>query len=137
MDFEDKFTVTNQQVMSPRREGNPPGREAQKSLTPRTRRAVHQGCHETDDQMMALDRHAESFSLQIISSFEVLQQQLDALSEEQKQIAQGFSRTIAQRAKLRMSVEGSEELNLRRRLHLLTLELEKSQFELRTVTEQA
>eukprot|EP00971_Amphidinium_carterae_P112249 2223454-Amphidinium_carterae.1 len=29
MDFEDKFTMNNQQVMSPRPEGNPPGREAQ------------------------------------------------------------------------------------------------------------
>eukprot|EP00971_Amphidinium_carterae_P338433 6475765-Amphidinium_carterae.1 len=123
--------------MSPRPDGNPPGRELQRSLTPRTRRAVHQGRHDTDDEVMALDRQAETFSLQIISSFKVLQQQLEVLSEEQKQKAQGFTRTIAQRAKLRMAVEGNEELNPRRRVDLLTLELEKSQFELQTVTEQA
>eukprot|EP00971_Amphidinium_carterae_P285911 5676861-Amphidinium_carterae.1 len=41
------------------------------------------------------------------------------------------------RAKLRMTVEGNEELTVRRRVDLLTLELEKSQFELKTVTEQA
>eukprot|EP00971_Amphidinium_carterae_P076889 1518926-Amphidinium_carterae.1 len=86
---------------------------------------------------MALDRHAESFSLQIISSFNVLQQQLDVLSQEQKHKAQGFTRTIAQRSKLRMTVEGNDELNLHRRVDLLTLELERSQYELGTVTEQA
>eukprot|EP00971_Amphidinium_carterae_P058392 1155273-Amphidinium_carterae.1 len=127
MDFEDKFTTTNnQQVMSPRPDGSTPGQKLQRSLTPRTRRAVHQGRHEIDDEVMALDRHAELFSLQIISSFDVLQQQLEVLSEEQKQKAQGFSRTIAQRAKLCMSVEGNDELNPRRRVDLLTLELEKS-----------
>eukprot|EP00971_Amphidinium_carterae_P072603 1435901-Amphidinium_carterae.1 len=36
-----------------------------------------------------------------------------------------------------MTAEGNEELNLRRRVDLLTLELEKTQFELQTVTEQA
>eukprot|EP00971_Amphidinium_carterae_P026838 529537-Amphidinium_carterae.1 len=139
MDFEDKFTVhqQNQQVMSPNPEGNPPNREAQRSLTPRTRRAVHRGRHERDDEVMALDRHTETFSIQIISSFDVLQQQLEVLSEEQKQKTQGFTRTIAQRAKLRMTAEGNEELNLRRRVDLLTLELEKTQLELQTVTEQA
>eukprot|EP00971_Amphidinium_carterae_P285219 5662022-Amphidinium_carterae.1 len=39
MDFEDKFTMTKQQVMSPNSEVKPPNREAQRSLTPRTRRA--------------------------------------------------------------------------------------------------
>eukprot|EP00971_Amphidinium_carterae_P260895 5175764-Amphidinium_carterae.1 len=79
MDFEDKFTFqhNNQQVMSPNPEGNPPNREAQRSLTPRTRRAVHRGRHERDDEVMAMDRHTETFSMQIISSFDVLQQQLD------------------------------------------------------------
>eukprot|EP00971_Amphidinium_carterae_P037866 744625-Amphidinium_carterae.1 len=86
---------------------------------------------------MAMDRHTETLSMQIISSFEVLQQQLDVLSEEQKQKTQGFTRTIAQRAKPHMTAEGNDELNLRRRVDLLTLELEKTQFELRTVTEQA
>eukprot|EP00971_Amphidinium_carterae_P065101 1290291-Amphidinium_carterae.1 len=86
---------------------------------------------------MAMDRHTETFSLQIISSFDVLQQQLSVLSEEQKQKTQGYARTIAQRAKLRMTTEGSEELNLRRKVDLLMLELEKTQFELQTVTEQA
>eukprot|EP00971_Amphidinium_carterae_P351636 6492204-Amphidinium_carterae.1 len=140
MDFEDKFTMsktTNQQVISPRPDGDPPGREAQRSLTPRKRRAVHRGRHDTDGEVMALDRHAESFSLQIISSFNALQQQLEVLSEEQKQQAQGFTRTIAQRSKLRMTVEGNGELNPRRRVDLLMLELEKSQFELRTVIEKA
>eukprot|EP00971_Amphidinium_carterae_P292041 5797493-Amphidinium_carterae.1 len=62
MDFEDRFTKSNntiQQVMSPRPHGNPPGREAQRSLTPRTRRAVHRGRHESDDEVMAMDRHTE------------------------------------------------------------------------------
>eukprot|EP00971_Amphidinium_carterae_P315119 6263759-Amphidinium_carterae.2 len=86
---------------------------------------------------MALDRHAETFSLQIISSFDVLQQQLNVLNDEQKQKTQGYTRTIAQRAKLRMTAEGNDELNLRRRVDLLTLELEKANFELQTVTEQA
>eukprot|EP00971_Amphidinium_carterae_P266031 5277043-Amphidinium_carterae.1 len=36
-----------------------------------------------------------------------------------------------------MTAEGNDELNLRRRVDLLTLELEKTQFELQTVTEQA
>eukprot|EP00971_Amphidinium_carterae_P134618 2668063-Amphidinium_carterae.2 len=115
MDFEDSVTMNNQQVMSPRPEGNSPGRVAQRSLTLRTRRAVHQGRHETDDQVMALDRHAASI----------------------KQKAQGYTRTIAQRTKLRMSSGDNEEMNLRRRVDLLTLELEKTPFELRTVTEQA
>eukprot|EP00971_Amphidinium_carterae_P264303 5243099-Amphidinium_carterae.1 len=137
MDFEDKFTTTNQHVMSPNSEVNPPNREAQRSLTLRTRRAVHRGRHAIDDEVMALDRHTETFSLQIISSFVVLQQQLNVLSEEQKQKTQGYTRTIVQRAKLRMTAEGNEELSLRRRVDLLTLELEKSQFELQTVTEQA
>eukprot|EP00971_Amphidinium_carterae_P315118 6263759-Amphidinium_carterae.1 len=38
MGFEDKFTTTNRQVMSPNPEVNPPNREAQRSLTPRTRK---------------------------------------------------------------------------------------------------
>eukprot|EP00971_Amphidinium_carterae_P207342 4113643-Amphidinium_carterae.1 len=118
MDFGDKFTVHqhNQQVMSPNPEGNPPNREAQ-----RTRRIVHRGRHEQDDAVMALDRHTETFSMHIISSFDVLQQQLEVLSEEQMQKTQGFTRTIAQKAKLRMTAEGNEELNLRRRVDLLTL----------------
>eukprot|EP00971_Amphidinium_carterae_P015417 304504-Amphidinium_carterae.1 len=86
---------------------------------------------------MALDRHAETFSLQIISSFDVLHQQLDVLSQEQQQRVQTLSRTIAQRTKLRMTVEGGEEMNPRRRVDLLTLQLEKAQFENKTVTEQA
>eukprot|EP00971_Amphidinium_carterae_P218079 4329158-Amphidinium_carterae.1 len=122
--------------MSPSPEGNPPNREA-RSLTPRTSRIVHRGRHEQDDAVMALERHTETFSMQIISSFDVLQQQLELLSEERKQKTQGFTRTIVQRAKLRMTAEGNEELNLRRRVDLLTLELEKTQFELQTVTEQA
>eukprot|EP00971_Amphidinium_carterae_P090104 1783902-Amphidinium_carterae.1 len=79
-----------------------------------------------------MDRHTEKFSMQIISSFEVLQQQVDVLSEEQKQKTQGFTRTIAQGSKLRMTTEGNDELNLRLKVDLLTLELEKNQFELRT-----
>eukprot|EP00971_Amphidinium_carterae_P134085 2657207-Amphidinium_carterae.1 len=86
---------------------------------------------------MALDRHAETLSLQIISSFDVLQQQLDVLSQEQQQRVQTLSRTIAQRTKVRMTVEGSKAMSLRRRVDLLTLELEKARFENKTVTEQA
>eukprot|EP00971_Amphidinium_carterae_P075728 1496340-Amphidinium_carterae.1 len=59
MDFEDKFTTTNRQVMCPTSEGKPPTREAQRSLTPRTRRAVHRGKHAMDDEVMALDRQTE------------------------------------------------------------------------------
>eukprot|EP00971_Amphidinium_carterae_P076344 1507495-Amphidinium_carterae.3 len=100
MDYED--SNTNRQVMSPSPKGHLLGRQTQRSLTPRTRRAVHQGRHETHDEVMALDRQAETFSLQIISSFEVLQQQLDVLNQEQQQKVQTLSRTIAQRTKLRM-----------------------------------
>eukprot|EP00971_Amphidinium_carterae_P168598 3340509-Amphidinium_carterae.1 len=63
--------------------------------------------------------------MQIISSFDVLQQQLTVLSEEQKQKTQGYERTIAQRMKLRMTVDGDEALGLRRKVDMLTLELEK------------
>eukprot|EP00971_Amphidinium_carterae_P015419 304505-Amphidinium_carterae.1 len=86
---------------------------------------------------MALDRHAETFSLQILSSFDVLQQQLDVLSQEQQQKLQTSSRTIAQRTQLHMTVEGSKEMNLCKRVDLLTLEMETAQFENKTVTEQA
>eukprot|EP00971_Amphidinium_carterae_P068751 1361432-Amphidinium_carterae.1 len=48
-----------------------------------------------------------------------------------------MSRAIAQRTKLRMSTSGSEEMNLRRRVDVLTLELEKAQFENKTVSQQA
>eukprot|EP00971_Amphidinium_carterae_P164432 3260197-Amphidinium_carterae.1 len=70
--------------------------------------------------------------MQIISSFDVLQQQLTVLSDEQKQKTQGYDRTIAQRLKLRMTVDGNEAMSLRRQLDMKTLELEKSQFELHT-----
>eukprot|EP00971_Amphidinium_carterae_P006056 119256-Amphidinium_carterae.1 len=75
---------------------------------------------------MALDRHTETFSLQIIST-----------EAEESEKTQGYTRTNAQRAKLRMTAEGNDELSLRRRVDLLTLELEKAQFKLQTVTEQA
>eukprot|EP00971_Amphidinium_carterae_P303041 6021468-Amphidinium_carterae.1 len=70
--------------------------------------------------------------MQILSSFDVLQQQLTVLSEEQKQKTQGYEGTIAQRSKLRMTVHGDEALGLGRKVDMLTLELEKSQFELHT-----
>eukprot|EP00971_Amphidinium_carterae_P238313 4731015-Amphidinium_carterae.2 len=119
---------TNRQVMSPSPEGNQFGRSTQRSLTPRTRRAVHQGRHETDDQVMALDRQTESFSLQIISSFDASKQQLEVLNQEQHQRVHGLSRTIAQRTKLRMSVAG---------VCGHADPMEQSQFETKTVTEQA
>eukprot|EP00971_Amphidinium_carterae_P147071 2914239-Amphidinium_carterae.1 len=119
MDFED--SNTNRQVMRPNTAGSRPDSVAERSLTPRTRRAVHRGRHETDEQVMALDRHAETLSLQIISSFDVLQQQLEVLRQEQQQRSQSLSRTIAQRTTLRMTV---------------TLELEKAQFENKTVAKQ-
>eukprot|EP00971_Amphidinium_carterae_P274799 5453065-Amphidinium_carterae.1 len=77
MDYED--SNTNRQVLSPDTAASRPDRVAERSLTPRTRRAVHRGRHKTDEQVMALDRHAESFSLPTISSFDVLQQQLESL----------------------------------------------------------
>eukprot|EP00971_Amphidinium_carterae_P063040 1247385-Amphidinium_carterae.1 len=43
--------------------------------------------------------------MQIISSFDVLQQQLSVPSEEQKQKTQGYERTIAQRSKLHTVTE--------------------------------
>eukprot|EP00971_Amphidinium_carterae_P196592 3901452-Amphidinium_carterae.1 len=85
--------------MSPTSEGNPPNKDA-RSLTPRTRRFVHRGRQDIDEDVMTLERHTEQFSMQIISSFDVLQQQLSVLSEEQKQKSQGFEKTIAQRSKL-------------------------------------
>eukprot|EP00971_Amphidinium_carterae_P348543 6490551-Amphidinium_carterae.2 len=126
------FSSKNRQVMSPTPEANQLGRAAQRSVTPRTRKSVHRGRYEYDDQVMALEGQAETFSLETISSFEVLQQQLDVLSQEQHQQVQGLSRTIAPRSKLRMTAEGSEDMNLRRRVDLLTLELEKAQFETKT-----
>eukprot|EP00971_Amphidinium_carterae_P319608 6352235-Amphidinium_carterae.2 len=120
------FSNKNRQVMSPTPEGNQLGRAAQRSLTPRMRKSVHRGRHEYDDQVMTLEGQAETFSLEITSSFEVLQQQLDVLNQEQHQQMQGLSRTISQRSKLRMTVEGSEEMNLRRHVDLLTLELEQA-----------
>eukprot|EP00971_Amphidinium_carterae_P274936 5455398-Amphidinium_carterae.1 len=62
----------------------------------------------------------------------VAERSLTLTSQEQQQKVQGISRTIAQRTKLRMSVEGGEEMSLRRRVDLLTLELEKAQFETKT-----
>eukprot|EP00971_Amphidinium_carterae_P103022 2039147-Amphidinium_carterae.1 len=121
MDFEDKYTI--QQVMSPSSRGDPQAR----SLTPRTRRFVHRGKHDEDEDVMSLER----------ADFDALQQQLTVLSDEQKQKTQGYEKTIAQRLKLRMTVDGSEAMSLRRQLDMKTLELEKCQFELHTVTEQA
>eukprot|EP00971_Amphidinium_carterae_P232176 4607198-Amphidinium_carterae.1 len=43
---------------------------------------------------MALEGQAETFSWEIISSFDVLQQQLDVLNQEQQQQVQGMSRKI-------------------------------------------
>eukprot|EP00971_Amphidinium_carterae_P287890 5715221-Amphidinium_carterae.1 len=136
MDFEDKYTTNNRQVMSPNSRDDPQNKVA-RSLTPRTRRFVHQGKHDEDESVMSLERRTEEFSMQIISSFDVLQQQLTVLSDEQKQKTQGYERTIAQRMKLRMTVDGNEALSLRRQLDMKTLELEKCQFELHTTTEQA
>eukprot|EP00971_Amphidinium_carterae_P019352 381127-Amphidinium_carterae.1 len=106
--------------MSPNSRGEPQNSDA-RSLTPRTRRFAHRGRQDIDEDVMTLDRHTEQFSMQIISSFDVLQQQLSVLSDEQKQKTQGFERTIAQRSKLRMTVDGNEALSLRRKVDMLTL----------------
>eukprot|EP00971_Amphidinium_carterae_P336946 6473541-Amphidinium_carterae.1 len=77
MDYE--VSYNNRQVMSPTPEGSQLGRATQRSLTPRTRRSVHRGRQERDDRVMALEGEVETFSLEIISSLDVLQQQLDVL----------------------------------------------------------
>eukprot|EP00971_Amphidinium_carterae_P113505 2248712-Amphidinium_carterae.2 len=108
----------NRQVLSPNPEGNQLGRTTQRSLTPRTRRSVHRGREDRDDRVMALEGEIETLSLELTSSFNVQQEQLDVLNQDQRQQREGMSRAIAQRTKLRMSTDGNEEMNLRRQRRL-------------------
>eukprot|EP00971_Amphidinium_carterae_P218526 4337540-Amphidinium_carterae.3 len=119
------------QVMSPSLEGNQVGR----SLAPRTRRAVHLGREVKDERVT--EGEIETFSADLVSSFIVLQEQLDSLNKDNRQQVDVTSLAIAQRAKLRMSTSGSKEMNLCQRVDVLTLELETAQFENQTVTQQA
>eukprot|EP00971_Amphidinium_carterae_P350738 6491715-Amphidinium_carterae.3 len=80
--------------------------------------------------------------MRIISSFAVLQQQLDVLSQEQQQRVQTLvkdNQCTEDEAPYDCGGRRRDEstATLRKRVGLVTLELEKAQFENKTVTEQA
>eukprot|EP00971_Amphidinium_carterae_P144805 2869011-Amphidinium_carterae.1 len=79
--FDYAHILTTRQVMSPSSEGHQIGR----SLTPRTRRAVHQGREARDERVIATEGEIETFSADLVSSFNVLQEQLDSLNKDNKQ----------------------------------------------------